>query len=95
MTLSDIRRGSSLINSVNTNPSTALKLAGLLNKIDSQDFDIFELDALVQRKTLFLMSNEIFNRFLFLDFMDEDKFKEFVVTITLGYDRKVTYHNVC
>ena len=94
ITLSDIRRGSSLLNSINSNPSTALKLATILNQIDSSNFDIFELDALAQRKTLFLMSNEIFNRYSFLDYVDEDKFKEFIDRITVGYDRKITYHNV-
>jgi hypothetical protein len=94
MNLKDVRRGSSLLNSVNSNPSTALRLAAILNKINTFDFDIFELDALVERKTLFLMANEIFNRYSFLDFIDEDKFKDFMSHIIQGYDRKVTYHNV-
>ena len=75
MNLKDVRRGSSLLNSVHSNPSTALRLAAILNKIHSCDFDIFELDVLVERKTLFLMANEIFNRYSFLDFIDEYKFK--------------------
>ena len=92
--ISECRKGSSLLNSINCNPKSALKLAGILNNIDSFEFNVFELDELVQTKTLYLMSNQIFNQNLFLDFVDEDKFIEFINNITLGYDRNVQYHNV-
>jgi hypothetical protein len=83
-----------LLSSLYTNTSAALKLASLLNQVNSHEFDIFELDKIAQQKTLFIMSNEIFNRCGFLEFIEEDKFKEFILNITKGYDRSIPYHNV-
>ena len=40
------------------------------------------------------MAHEIFTRYQFLDMIDEDKFKEFISQIILGYNRDVSYHNV-
>ena len=88
------RRGSALLQSISSNPSSAINLATIIGKIDTTDFNIFDLNDLIERKTVFIMANEIFNRYQFLDLMDEDKFKEFVTQIILGYNRDVAYHNV-
>lgn len=60
----------------------------------SFDFDIFELDRLVGRRLLSLMSHEIFERYLlFEELVNEDKFKSFINAITHGYTREIVYHN--
>ena len=87
-------RGSYFLNSINYIHSATTKLAELLKNIDKPEFDVFEVDSIVNRKTMYLISKEIFHEHLFLDYMDKDKFKEFIGNIILGYDRKVTYHNV-
>ncbi len=65
-----------------------------LDNINSFDYDIFELDSLIEKKSLHFMSYEIFNNNNYFDeLIDEIKFKNFIKEITSGYDRKVTYHN--
>jgi len=66
-----------------------------MSKIDTSAFDIFELDNLINTKTVFLIANEIFERYQLLDLVDTKKFKEFITQIVSGYQREVTYHNVC
>lgn len=64
-----------------------------MNKIDTTEFNIFELNEIVERKTLVVMTEEIFNRYQFLDDVNEEKLREFVSQISIGYNRDVQYHN--
>ncbi len=90
----DSNRSSILLESISSNPSSAILLENVMSKIDCSEFDVFELDNLINRKTVFLIANEIFERFQLLDLVDEKKFKEFITQIVSGYKREVTYHNV-
>jgi len=66
----------------------------ILDKIQSFDFNVFELNDLVEKRTLEFISNEIFERGNFFEEMiDEKKFKNFIREISNGYDRAVVYHN--
>ena len=52
------------------------------------------MDSLLQNKTLSSMATEIFSRRNYFDeFIDEEKFSNFIKEITKGYDRQVAYHN--
>lgn len=70
------------------------KLSKILFGVNSFDFDIFELNGLIGKKTLFYLSSEIFNRNNYFDeAIDEQKFKRFTHAISEGYNRNVPYHN--
>lgn len=75
-------------------PTLFNKVNECLNKIDGFDFDIFELDEIIQRKSLYYVSNEIFSVLNFYeDLIPETTFRSFIETITDGYSRSVSYHN--
>lgn len=78
----------------NINLSNSVKLAKITEKIFTFDFDIFELDELILRKTLYFLANEIFIKYEYLDRIKEGIFQEFIEQIVSGYNREVTYHNV-
>jgi hypothetical protein len=90
---SDIKsRKSSSLSELSFTIMSAVK--GNLDSINSFEYNIFELDALIERKTLHFMAYEIFNNNNYFDeLIDEIKFKNFIKEITAGYDRKVRYHN--
>lgn len=71
------------------------KLDEILNKVECFDFNVFELDELVSRKTLQYVSSEIFSLSLYFeDMINEEVFKNFIEEITKGYFRdEVKYHN--
>lgn len=55
---------------------------------------MFDLDELINRKTLFYVSHEIFTLLNFYDdLIPRLTFKNFIEEITDGYFRSVTYHN--
>ena len=65
-----------------------------MSLIETYDFDIFELDNLLDKNTLISMANEIFTRRNFFDVLiPEEKFGKFLKEITNGYSRSVKYHN--
>jgi hypothetical protein len=73
---------------------TAEKLRQHLELIDSFDFDVFEVDALVGKKTLRYVLHEIFNHYSFFEeILDADKYRSFIEKISDGYTRDVVYHN--
>ena len=65
----------------------------MLDKVDKPSFNIFELDALLGKQTLFYLSKSIFNRYELEHFYIKDKWMNFILKISDGYDRKVKYHN--
>jgi hypothetical protein len=74
-------------------PSILAKVSSLLNNLSNFDFNIFDLNDLVESKTVFYMSYEIFKPFIETSMVEEDRFKNFITELTAGYDRKVVYHN--
>jgi|LauGreDrversion4_2_1035121.scaffolds.fasta_scaffold438451_1 hypothetical protein len=65
-----------------------------LEKVDSFEFNIFELDNMVGSSTLHYLAHEVFDRFDFFDeLVDENKYRSFIREIISGYDRDVVYHN--
>ena len=75
-------------------PSLLGKIFNHLENVAKLDFNIFDLDELVERKTTFYLSYEIFSRKdYFQSLIDEDKFKNFTNEIIKGYNRHIAYHN--
>ena len=73
---------------------TMHQLNGVLNKFEDFDFNIFELNDLVDKSSLFYLSREIFDSlYLFDDLICEDIFKKFILKVSEGYSRSVKYHN--
>jgi hypothetical protein len=73
---------------------TAMRLSEYLALVNSFDFDIFEMNAMVGRKTLRYVNFEIFNKYNFFEeILNETKYKSFIDKITEGYTRDVQYHN--
>jgi hypothetical protein len=69
-------------------------LAIQLSKIESFEFNVFEIDKLIEKKTLYFALNQIMFKYgFFKDVIDEEKFLNFITEIITGYDRKVPYHN--
>jgi len=64
-----------------------------LARIDTFDFNIFELDKLIQKKALYLVLNQILNRYNFFEILVEKNYINFIHEIIDGYDRKIPYHN--
>jgi len=80
--------------SVEISENTILKVNQLLQEeVQSPDFNVFELDEYIGRKTLFYITNAIFTGLDFVGYYDQEKFKNFMHKITEGYNRKVPYHN--
>ncbi len=71
------------------------KISNVLANINSYNFNIFELDELADMHTLYYVSYEAFVGFdLFAKRkIDQNKFKNFLMTITEGYGRDNPYHN--
>lgn len=67
--------------------------SNILNNIESQEFDIFELDSNIGRdNTLSLIGFYIFKRFGFYDIIDYNKFEKWCKKIAQGYIRDNPYH---
>jgi len=73
--------------------NTILKVTQLLENVGNPDFNIFELDEFIGRKSLFYITNAIFNAADIESLYDKDKFRNFINEITDGYLREVDYHN--
>ena len=64
----------------------------LLNNIETDEFNIFELDKLYSKRILPLIGNYIFNRFGFHNIIKYSMFKNWCQKIAEGYNRKNPYH---
>lgn len=66
-----------------------------LDNIESFDYNIFDLDDLLDKQTIMHLSLEIFRKFKFFEegLLKEDKYTNFIKEVINGYDRNVTYHN--
>ena len=77
-------------------PSIIAKLNEQMEKISSCDFDIFELDKLLGKKTSVYLSSEILGRLSLVDNGDvpQNILSNFIKEIVAHYDRnKAIYHN--
>ncbi len=70
------------------------KIQGILDNLSDPNFDIFKLDEISGKKTLLYLSEEVFKRYDFFEYIDEKVFTNFITAISEGYDRKIAYHNV-
>jgi len=65
-----------------------------LEKINTFEFNIFELDKLFGKKCLFHVLNEILNQYNYIDdHLVEKKYVNFINEISEGYNRDIPYHN--
>jgi len=64
----------------------------LLYNIETEDFDIFDLDKKSNKKSLILIGNYIFNRFGFNNIIKYSMFENWIKKLTNGYIRKNPYH---
>ncbi len=69
------------------------KINEMLTNLHSPTFNIFELDQLVEKKTVLYMLSEIIRRFDLIGIINEAKYTNFVNVIIDGYDRNIPYHN--
>ena len=80
----------------NSNVNINLNISGfnlsLLNDIEKEDFDIFELDKKSNKKSLFLISNYVFNRFGLNNIINYSMFENWSTKISNGYNRGNPYH---
>ena len=77
-------------------PSILASMYDQMSKIDKCDFNIFEVDQLLEKKTVIYIANEILSRFSFVENgnIPSDIFKNFLTQIVEHYDRKnAIYHN--
>ncbi len=75
-------------------PETVKQLALQLSKIESFEFNVFELDNLIGKKTLYFTLTQILSKYAFFkEVIKEKTFVNFIHEIIDGYDRKIPYHN--
>ncbi len=89
------RRRSTNLNTL-VSPSIVASMYDQMRKIDKCDFNIFELDNLLGKKTVIYVATEILNTFPFVDSGDvpSNILKNFITQIVEHYDReKAIYHN--
>ena len=80
-----IKKDNNISNNNNLNIS-------LLNNIENQNFDIFELDKKTSKNSLTLIGCYIFNRYGFHNIMNYSMFQNWCRKIAEGYGRKNPYH---
>jgi hypothetical protein len=73
---------------------TLKQLAVILKSVETFEFNVFDINALIGNKTLYFVINQIFRRYgYFKEIVNETKFLNFIKTIINGYDRNIPYHN--
>jgi hypothetical protein len=88
------RRSTNLTNLIS--PSIVASMYDQMNKIDKCDFNIFEVDQILGKKTSIYIAIEILNKFPFVENNDvpSDILKNFTSQIVEHYDRvNAIYHN--
>ena len=77
-------------------PSIVASMYDQMSKIDKCDFNIFEVDKILGKKTVIYIASEILGKFPFVENgeIPSDIFKNFITQIVEHYDRvKAIYHN--
>ena len=89
-----------IIRKINLNeiisPSIISTLNDQIRKIDTPEFNIFELNEILDKKTTFYIANEILGKFeiIYNEIIPKPIFKNFIETIVSNYDRiNAIYHN--
>jgi hypothetical protein len=55
---------------------------------------VFDIDSLIEKKTLYFVSNQIMMKYgFFKEVVNESKFLQFIREISDGYTRNIPYHN--
>lgn len=86
------KRGS--VSTFFVSPSIFAKVSTHLSLIETYDFNIFDLNELLDKNTMQSIAKEIFTRRDYLDnLIPEDKFVNFINEMVKGYSRSVQYHN--
>ena len=81
------------INNVPIITFSCLDINNLLNNIETEDFNIFELDKKIgPENTLSLIAYYIFNRYGFCSMINYNKYESWCRKITQGYNRSNPYH---
>ena len=71
-----------------------VKVTQILNNINKFDFDIFELNQFLGKKSLYYMAITIFEKLNYDHLYKKLNFNNFISKITAGYDRvNAPYHN--
>ena len=89
------RRRSTNLNTL-ISPSIVASLYEQMTKIDKCDFNIFELDSILGKKSVIYIATEILSNFPFIESGDipNNILKNFITQIVEHYDReKAIYHN--
>lgn len=68
-------------------------VANVLSKIDSFEFNIFDLDYFAKKNSIYFVLNQTFSRCELFKLIPENKFVEFCKELSEGYSRDVVYHN--
>lgn len=90
------RRESADVISTMVSPSISAKLITMMSRIEYPDFDIFELDELMNEKASVLIANEILKRVDFVNsgVIDIGVLRNFIVKVVDSYSRtNALYHN--
>lgn len=69
------------------------KIKENLATLGNFNYDIFELDDILETFTMQVIANEIFHRLDLFDVIPEEITRSFISKIISGYNRNVTYHN--
>lgn len=69
------------------------EFASCLENMNQFDFDIFRFDEICKNYFMYNFTFELFAKYNFLSFIDENIFKEFIHQIQKGYSRDNAYHN--
>jgi len=66
----------------------------LLEKVDDFNFNVFSLDFLIQKRTLYYVLTHILKKYnFFKNLLSELNYINFMNEICNGYDRNVVFHN--
>lgn len=74
-------------------PEDVSKIANVLSKLHTYEFNVFTLDEHAGKNTLYFVLNQSFIHFGLLRLINENKFCSFCQEIKDGYSRDVVYHN--
>ena len=88
------RRSTNLTNLIS--PSIIAQIYEQMKNIDNCDFNIFELDKILGKKTSIFISEEILSKFPFMNnlIIPNETYKRFINKIVSNYDRiNAIYHN--
>jgi hypothetical protein len=94
---SNINKSVDIVNSLKINNLTCLSSEAyeMLNLIDTPEFDIFDLDKILNNKTLYYITHTVFKEKKYFDkLINIETFNNFTQAITTeGYTRDIPYHN--